>query len=190
MQLRSPATPAATCGRCSGHPTVGVRDSESCAVWTAATHGAQQGAAFRITTTSGTTRAITVSKNVYGGWVWVFNIHSWTRSPGSQPVVERQIGSINLYRTLFVRKVAAPYPWHFCARVIGRQLAVKVWLNGERTPGWGDSAHSGSITLPADAVRSGYTGWYIGHLEPRGTADFAGLTTNLLTSRPGDVAHR
>ena len=46
--------------------------------------------------------------------------------------------------------VVTPFPWHFCARVIGSKVEFKVWPVAEPLePAWGDPTHGGSAMLPA-----------------------------------------
>jgi hypothetical protein len=70
------------------------------------------------------------------------------------------------------------YPWTLCARVVGSKLDFKVWPSRHREPAWGDATYSRTITLPPDAPTTGTPGFFIGHLEPGGYADFTKLTTS------------
>lgn len=150
-----------------------VPDSQSCAVWTDQTAGSQtqQGAALRVSTADGgATRAITVTKNIYGGFVWVFNIHLWdtARNPALTLVKQVNMGDV-LHQQ--------PFPWHVCARVVDTEVEMKVWTDAEPEPAWGDTTHGAAVTVGDEWVYPGTAGWFIGHLPPGGTADFAGLQT-------------
>jgi hypothetical protein len=157
----------------SDSPT--VADSESCAIWSAATDQyLQQGAALRIVRSGSHIRAVTVTKNIFLGGVWIFNFHVWdsTQSPAFT-----QFGATDLHALLVHNGVVTPLPWHFCARVIGNTVEFKVWTGAEGEPAWGDPSHGGHATLPAGWTAPGASGWYIGHLHPHDSATFTDLTT-------------
>jgi hypothetical protein len=152
-----------------------VADSQSCATWSAATNPVlQQGAALRIVQSGSHVRAITVTKNIFGGASYIFNFHVWdnTQSPAFT-----QFGATNLQSLLVQNGVLVPLPWHFCARVIGSTVEFKVWTGSESEPAWGDASHGGQATLPAGWSAPGETGWYIGHLHPKDSATFTDLAT-------------
>ena len=152
-----------------------VEDSATCAEWSAASPGTQQGAALRITSSGGVTRAITVTKNIWLGAGWIFDVHTWDSSaPADKGYTS--IGQVSLEDELVQNQVLAPYPWHLCARVLGDQLSFKVWLSDEKEPAWGDPLHGGSVRVPADYLQPGYAGWYIGHVPVGGTADYTDLS--------------
>jgi hypothetical protein len=151
-------------------------DETSCATWSDATSDVvQQGAALRIATdTTGSVRAITVTKNVYVHSFWIFNVHVWdgTSSLGRE-IASFDLGSVFRYSDdLFV---ARPLPWRLCARTRAGRVEFKVWRLDEDEPEWGDPAHGGSVVLPADAPASGAAGWFIGHLRPGMSATFTDL---------------
>jgi len=153
-----------------------VTDSESCAVW-ASQRGdlVQQGAGLRHHVRQHRTHPCSHRHQE----------HLLRRVDPELPHVghERsqpfeQIGSVNLESLLRTSTGAiVPLPWLVCARVIGEQFEVKVWLNGESEPAWGDSRHGGSVTVPAGWTYAGQAGWYIGHIPPGGNADFTNLAT-------------
>jgi hypothetical protein len=61
---------------------------------------------------------------------------------------------------------------------VGSKLDFNVWPSGHREAAWGDATYSRTITLPPDAPITGTPGFFIGHLEPGGYADFTKLTTS------------
>lgn len=159
-----------------------LADELTCATWTGATSGeAQQGAALRISTTSsGSVRAITVTRNIYLDPRGIFNVHLWNNASNQM----RLIAETDL-RAAFSRppdrrggsRSVRGLPWRLCARVSGSTLEFKVWQTEELEPAWGDPGQGASVQLPAEAPAEGYAGWYIGHLEPGTTASFAELVS-------------
>ena len=163
-----------------------VTDSQTCATWASQSNVfTQQGAAFRIAQANGSTRAITVTKNVFYGATWIFNVHTWdtTATPAYQVV-----GSILLKSELWPDGTESALPWHVCARTIGTSLDLKVWRGNETEPAWGNSVHGGSVTLPDSAVYPGVSGWYIGHLLGGGQAEFTDLMAWKLVPIPPPAA--
>ena len=159
-----------------------VADAQSCATWASQSSGStQQGAALRIATANGSTRAITVTKNIVFGATWIFNVHTWdtAATPAFQPA-----GAISLKSELWPDDVEAPLPWHVCVRTIGTTLDLKAWRADEPEPAWGEASHGGSVTLPENAVYPGATGWYIGHLGAGTQAEFSDLETWKLVVGP------
>ena len=176
-QVRASAAPTNTGGNYrtvfwpEGAPS--ATNSQSCATWTAQseTGHVQQGAALRIATDdAGVTRAITVTKNVWFGVTWTFNVHVWDTS--KRPT-GAQVGAVDLGAAVGGK----PLPWHLCARTVGTAIEMKVWAGTEPEPSWGDSRHGSSVGLPAEWVYPGRAGWYIGHLPVGGFADFGNLRT-------------
>ncbi len=153
-----------------------VADAQSCAVWASQIDGSrtQQGAALRITTLGGVTRALTVTKNIAYGFVWVFNLHAWDSSVTPQ---KSSIGQIDLSPVFAPNGTVVPLPWHLCARTLRGRLAFKAWPGTEPEPKWGDTTHGGSGPIPAGWEGPGRAGWYIGHLRPGETATFTNLRT-------------
>ncbi len=159
-----------------------VTDAQTCATWASqSVVSAQQGAALRIATVNGSTRAITVTKNIVFGATWIFNVHTWdtAASPAFQPV-----GSISLESELWPNGLEAALPWKVCVRTIDTTLDLKVWRADEPEPAWGETSHGGSVTLPESAVYPGATGWYIGHLSAGAQAEFTELRTWKLVAGP------
>ena len=154
-------------------------DELTCATWTgAASDRTQQGAALRVSTSpTGSVRALTVTKNVYLDPTGVFNVHIWNEATNT---IE-WITNVDLRPTFSqpalpgVTPSARPLPWRLCARVAAMTLEFKAWRTEESEPAWGDPAHGATVQLPEDAPRVGYTGWYVGHLEPGTAASFTEL---------------
>lgn len=151
-----------------------VVDSTSCATWTAQTGGAvQQGAVFRIRTTDGRVRGLSITKNVLFGASWQFNFHTWDTGRAER---FESFGAVTLPA---LRKGfrATELPWRFCARLRGRELEFKVWNGTGAEPAWGDPRWGGSATVPDGWDAPGRTGWYAGHLSPGDVARYDGLAT-------------
>lgn len=152
-------------------------NAQSCATWTDGTWAeTQQGAALRISTDwAGNTRAITVTKNVFGGFVWVFNIHLWISGPTR---TQDLIAQFNLKDGVIAPNGALkPFPWRMCARAIGPTIDFKVWPTTEPEPVWGNPAYGGSATVPDAWVYAGHTGWYAAHLSAGNQANFTDLAS-------------
>ena len=161
-------------------PTHGLatQDEQSCATWAAeSTWQAQQGAALRVKVQhDGAVRAVTVTKNVWFGATWIFNVHVWN---SRWQRAFRQIGWFDLESTFREPSgFGAELPWRLCARVRGTKFDFKVWRLSTPAPHWGDPAHGGSVTLPTTAPVAGFAGWYIGHLPAGATASFTRLGTS------------
>ena len=87
-----------------------VTDAQTCATWASQSLStAQQGAALRVATVDGSTRAVTVTKNIFYGATWLFNVHTWDTSatPAFHPV-----GGVLLKSELWPDDVESPLPWH------------------------------------------------------------------------------
>lgn len=155
--------------------TPAAENAQSCATWTDAEGArAQQGIALRIEQTPGRFRAITVTKNVWFGVAWQFNVNTWDSD--RRPLMQVH-GAIQLTLPFDVNGVPAPLPWRVCARVVGDQVTVKGWTGDETQPTWQDRTHSGSVRLPEGWTYEGHAGWYAGHLPPGGTIGMSRLRT-------------
>jgi len=159
------------------------RDAESC-VTIASQDGArdasgvtQEGVVLRLRAdTTGRTRAVTVTKNVYGGWVWVFNATVWDSA--ATPTPFHEIGNRTMH-VLYPRGAPlAALPWNLCARVAGNTLEFVVWAGSGRRPDYDDADHAASFQLPPGFDRAGNYGGYIGHLPPGHWMTFTGVSTN------------
>lgn len=141
-----------------------VADQESCVAWDDEEPVTQQGVALRVRHEAGTTRAITVTKNIWFLASWGFNVHVMDSGNEEQPYL--QILGVNLKDVLVRGETLAPLPWHLCARVVGDEVSFKVWPADEVEPAWMDGVHGGAVTLPAGWEAPGVAGWYVGHLQP------------------------
>lgn len=176
LELAAPATNTGENLRVAFWPTDSpiVADSRACVTWTAQEGGyAQQGLAFRIRSANGRVRAVTVTKNVVYGFVWVFNVHTWDsdRSPAN-----RQVGQVTA-SGLVEGGELAPLPWRLCGRVVGDVVDLKVWAGATPEPEWGDQRWGGRVTLPGGWSAAGATGWYVGHLHPGDRTTYTDLRT-------------
>jgi len=160
-----------------------LTDEQSCATWVSETNAInQQGAALRVTND----RAITVTKNIYLYGTWIFNVHVWDSSGGTQ-LASFDLGSV--FRPPGNNVVALP--WDLCARVIGGTLTFIAWVDGQSQPTWGDTSHGGTVTLPGGWVYAGSAGFYTGHLQPSDDAVFSNLAAGPISNipMPSGAAH-
>lgn len=136
-------------------------DQRSCATWTAESHDRdQQGAMVRWDGLHG----VTATKNVWGGSPWVINVHVWDPS-AAQPFTW-------VYSWDMPALHDAPLPWRMCVAAVADQVQVKVWPLATPEPDLGDPCCTGTATVAAMPER-GRPGWYVGHLPPGGSVDFA-----------------
>jgi hypothetical protein len=148
-------------------------DGTACATWLSeSAWNVQEGVALRISSDAGRTRAITITKNVFAGATWIFNVHVWDTGSWTQLT---QVGAVDLGAALSRNGWPLPLPWRLCARADGPTIQLRAWRAGEEEPAWGDRLHSGSVRVDPQWVYPGQGGWYIGHLPPGGTVEFAGL---------------
>jgi hypothetical protein len=149
------------------------KDSQVCATWKdQSSPYVQQGVALRIVAGSTSTRALTVTKNIWGGAFWVFNVHTWDSSL-AQPFTA--IGQFSLDKVVWDTSTqkARPLPWRICAKVVGASLTFKVWLPDlEAEPRWTDATHAATTTVPSGYLGAGKTGWYVGHIPAGGSAHY------------------
>ena len=150
-------------------------DATSCATWTDESKTlTQPGAALHISEgPNGSVRAITVTRNVYFGGPWIFNVHVWNAGR------MQRLDTIPV-RSLLVNddeRQLRPLPWRMCARTRGESLTFKVWPTASPEPAWGDRRFGGTVALPGDAPTAGASGWYVGHLAPGTVATFSDLDT-------------
>jgi hypothetical protein len=178
VTITAPATNTDEGGRGVFWPSgqTAMLDGESCARWQGenpAAPYAQEGAALRIRTNlDGSVDALTVTKNIWLGAIWIFNEHIWN---SNQSPAFTQIGHVDL-RTVFDPSGdpmhPSPLPWDLCAKTVGPNLSFVAWLDGSPRPAYGDTTHGGSVQVPATYVYPGQVGWYIGHLHPGQTSVF------------------
>jgi Calx-beta domain len=170
-------------------------NQETCATWLSQSpangSGAivQEGVALRASTLAGVTRAITITKNVFGsnryssGANAVFDVILWDSTlPDGRFYV---IGEAKLYDALFPDGAYVALPWDICAEVIGTTISFVVWPRSMQQPAWGDSTYGGTYTIPeADAANwssPGYAGWYFGHLGTESSMAYSDLSTRALS---------
>lgn len=171
-----------------------VRDGQTCATWSKQSDAAgqpvvdiiQQGAALRIVQTPTSTRGISVTKNIWLGGTWIFNVHVWDSSaPGG--VVATQLAGFDMSDVVgklwwegdVLHSTLKPFSWHLCARTSGNMLQFKVWTNEQANqPSWTDSRYVREVPIPAAWDVPGKTGWYVGHLKPGYSAEFQALQTS------------
>jgi hypothetical protein len=148
-----------------------------CATWSHQSEPyIQQGLAVRVRGGPGDRqRAVTLTKNTFTGYFWVFNVLTWdTRRPGDP---WREVAQFNLSDVVVQDGQWAPLPWRVCLRVHARTLAFKVWLpDQEPEPAWQDPTHTRRASLPGRFVYPGRPGWYVGHLPAGETTEYADLT--------------
>ncbi len=153
------------------HPAM---DEQSCGTWAAQSAAMnQEGAVLRVRElANGVRRGILVTKNVWLGANWLFNVHLWSTG---WPHVYNHIAQFDL-SAVFVRSGAlVPLPWTLCARVVGDVVSFIAWPATEPRPAWEDATHGGSVRLPAGWLAAGVPGWYIGHLRPGDSATLTNL---------------
>ncbi len=152
-------------------------DAISCATSTSAPWPAQEGVALRIVRSDGRTRAITVTKNVWGRATSIYNVHTWDTSTTE---VLHELGGFDMTAAL-----GAGSRVRLCARTAGPTVTLKVWRPSDAEPEWTDPTHTRSVALPPVWVYSGRTGVYLGHVEPGSSLSLADLA---MSSWPIPVA--
>lgn len=144
-----------------------VTDQQTCATWSSAVGPmTQEGAALRVIDG----HAITVTKNVWAGAQWIFNLHVWAAGVGTM------FGQFDLGAVFNRAGTLSPLPWHLCARALRGVFSFKAWPDYEREPSWSDATHGGSALIPTGWETPGRAGWYVGHLPPGGQATYSALT--------------
>ena len=154
-----------------------VADGGACATWqSASTPSLQQGIALRASSGVGGTRAILVTKNVFLGGEWVFNIDVWDTATSGLTVLK----NVDLHEVFNVAGHLTPLPWRMCARVSGDVADFKVWPLSQPEPAWGDPRFGGASRLPPGWRLPGKVGWYIGHLPAGAFATYRDMSTFVL----------
>jgi hypothetical protein len=162
------------------------RDQQVCATWQHATGSfQQQGVVLRAVSSATGTRAISVTKNVWLGAFWKFNVHLWDTSVTDSPFT--QSATFDLASVLHPGGRLAPLPWRICARAVADVVSFKVWSLTRAEPAWGDPAYGGRVTVPAQWVYPGMAGQYAGHVQPGDSMSYRNLTTTELP--PPDPQH-
>ena len=154
------------------------RDQSVCATWTDQTRDLdQEGLAVRFRAGPGDRRrAVTLTKNTYANYNWVFNLLTWDSDRPGQPW--RKFGQFDLSPVVSSHLRLLPFPWRVCLRAQGRRVDFKIWLpDREPEPAWSDPVHTRSATVPQRFTRAGVPGWYVGHLRPGDHVTYADLRT-------------
>lgn len=153
-------------------------DQQACVTWEGPGGATvQPGLVLRSEVTPERTRAIMVTNNVFLLSRTSFNVH--VADSSADPAL-RLIAQVPLPDSVGPSiHETQPLPWRLCARVRGRELELKVWplARVEEEPSWGDPTFVGGATLPADWVRAGRPGFYIGHLPPGESTSFSEAET-------------
>lgn len=159
-------------------------DQSSCEVWSNQSSWINQPAvALRIARFGKGVRAITVTKNVWGGVTSVFHLLLWDTTISGQvgPVMQLMVSPQRWWlhglehdggKTDGSPGSSAALPWKMCAKVVGDQLTFRIWPLSKPDPGWGDPKFGSTLTLPDSWVYAGSPGSYIGHLVPGGHFTF------------------
>ena len=154
------------------------RDQGVCATWTDQSRDAdQEGLAVRFRAGPGDRRrAVTLTKNTFANYVWVFNLLTWDTRRTGDPW--RSLGQFDLSSVVSSDLQLLPFPWRVCLRAEGRRIDFKIWLpDREPEPAWTDPVHTRSTTVPRRFDRPGVPGWYVGHLQPGDHVTYADLST-------------
>jgi outer membrane protein assembly factor BamB len=151
-------------------------NEQSCATWAGQSAAVnQEGAVLRVRElANGVRRGILVTKNVWLGANWIFNVHVWSTG---WPEVYEQIAHFDLGPVLAPYGQLVPLPWRLCARVVGNVVSFIVWPANQTRPSWEDASHGGRVVLPEGWSAPGYAGWYIGHLRLGDTATLTNLAS-------------
>lgn len=152
-----------------------VADATECVTWSrASSPTVQEGVALRVAPQpDGTVTAVTVTKNVFVGLNWSFNVHVWDGTG-----VGREIGYFVLesaFREPAGGRPARPLPWRMCVRTRGDLLEVLVWPLADPAPRWGDPRYGGTLRLPASVAPRGVSGWFVGHVGPGMSVEYTDL---------------
>ena len=143
------------------------RDQSVCATWTDQSRDLdQQGLAVRFRAGPGDRRrAVTLTKNTFANYVWIFNLLTWDTHRSRE--AWRSLGQFDLSAVVSSDLKLLPFPWRVCLRAEGRRVDFKVWLpDREPEPAWDDPVHARSTTMPRRFAEPGLPGWYVGHLQP------------------------
>lgn len=148
----------------------------ACATWASESEAfMQQGLAVRVLRGPGDRqRAVTLTKNTFTYYYWVFNLLTWDTRRSGDPF--KYVAQFDMSGVVRPDGELAPLPWRTCLRVHGTTVRFKVWLpDQEPEPGWHDTTHARRATLPGRFVLSGQPGWYIGHLRDGQTTEYADM---------------
>lgn len=155
------------------------RNQTVCATWARqTTWRAQPGLAVRVVDNGRRVRAVTLTKNIVFGLQSVLNVVTWDTGRRGDPW--RGVAQFDMAEVLLdADHRLRPLPWRVCLRVHERRAQLKVWLPRRGPePSWQDPEATRSTRLPRAFVRSGHTGWYVGHLPARGRMVYTGLSAD------------
>lgn len=159
-------------------------DQQSCLDW----HGPsgwiiQDGVVLRARVGTDRTQAVMVSNNIFFAARQAFNVHMVDtnglndQGTGPGPNVHPKIAAFDMKAGVGDLLEGKPLPWRICARVIGRELTVKVWSvpSFSQEPSWSDPVYAQRVTLPEQSVYPGQPGAYVGHIKPGEHTEFRHL---------------
>jgi hypothetical protein len=156
--LRRVYWPAGQAARADGRvcETIAARSAET----------VQEGTVHNLTST----RAVTVTKNIWASAYWVWNAHYWD---GPSFV---QFAQFDMVSVMFLPGGGyRPLPWRICTRTVRSTLTFKIWFPPEPEPSWADPARARSATVPAGWTVPGQVGLYVGHLQPGQSLTYTGV---------------
>ena len=154
-------------------------NEESCATWSSQdpVQGpgviTQEGLTLRLSSHDGVTRAITITKNVYGAPKsttsnFILDVLLWNTS---HPTQWNKIGDV-IIENYLDESHDTQLPWNVCARVVASTVQVEMWLPDQQPPSWTNDVQGGTFQLPIGWDFAGMAGWYIGHLATGATATY------------------
>lgn len=155
-----------------------VTDQQSCLDWLTPDGRAQPGMALRIVPEGEQShaKAIVLTQNLWGGALGTFYVLGMEEGVASS---DEQIG---LFRVSdVVAKTPTTFrkgPWHVCARAVGSDYRIKVWVGTDPEPSWSATHGVWRLKLPTAWVYAGLPGAYVGHILPGEKMAFANLVTS------------
>lgn len=144
---------------------------------------AQQGMALRIREDGSRLRAVVMTKNVYLGGNWAFNLYVIDKDSATGADHGSGLTTMPLEALLKVpgQNAAQPLPWRVCAKIEGDLYSFKIWRTElEAEPAYGDGIHGASFTLPATAQYAGKAGLYMAHMRIGDSAVFTDPAVTVL----------
>jgi hypothetical protein len=119
-----------------------------------------------------------VTKNVFFGIWWTFNVHLWDSTSSHPFTLIGQFDESSILRSNIIQNSD---PWHVCARADGSLFQFIVWSGTNPQPSWDDASAVQQVNLPAGWDYPGRAGWYIGHLNAGDVDTFTDMQTWSLT---------
>lgn len=151
------------------HSDGAAKDGKVCADFASAEAFAQEGLALRVTST----RAITVTKNIYGGFNSTFNINLWSLQA---PQILETPFQFNFQKVFGGNP---PQPWHMCANVVGRLLILQVMPLRHGSDNLLIERGFVLVGLPEGWDYPGHFGVYGGHVRARQSIRYGNLVVDL-----------